>query len=108
MKTFHTVEEHSRAIDLDRITNELMLSPGFKNNSNRGTIEEIIKVKKKTQSFEDQILHFMSENKRILNLHENKFSDLKNFQANTVVFQTNKNASLKNLEKQIGQLAQTV
>ena len=61
-----------------------------------------------TQSFEDQMLHFMLENKRILNLHENKFSDLENFQENTTVFQTNTNASLKNLEIQIGQLAQDV
>ena len=43
MKTFHMVEEHSRAIDLDKIINKLMLSPGSKNN-NRGTVEEIIKV----------------------------------------------------------------
>ena len=85
-----------------------MLSLGSKNNSSRGTIEDIIKVKKKTQSFEDQMLHFMSENKSILNLHEKKFSDLENFQANTAVFQTNTNASLKNLEIQIGQLAQAV
>ena len=34
--------------------------------------------------------------------------DLENFQANTTVFQTNTNASLKNLEIQIGQLAQAV
>ena len=61
-----------------------------------------------TQSFEDQMLHFISENKRILNLHEKKFSDLDNFQANTVMFQTNTNASLKNLEVQIGQLAQVM
>ena len=54
------------------------------------------------------MLHFMLENKRILNLHEKKCSDLENFQANTVVFQTNTNASLKNLEIQIGQLAQDV
>ena len=46
------------------------------------------------------MLHFISENKRILNLHERKFSDLE-FQANT-------NASLKNLEIQIRQLAQVV
>ena len=64
--------------------------------------------KKRTQSFEDQMLHFMSENKRILNLHGKKFSDLENFQANTAVFQTNTNASLKNLEIQIGLLAQDV
>ena len=28
-----------------------------------------------TQSFEDQMFHFMLENKRILNLHEKKFAD---------------------------------
>ena len=61
-----------------------------------------------TQSFEDQMLHFMSENKRILNLHKTKFYDLENFQANTAVFQTNTNASVKNLEIHIGQLAQAV
>ena len=54
------------------------------------------------------MLHFMSENKRILNLHEMKFSDLENFQANTTVFQTHTNASLKNMEIQIGQLAQAM
>ena len=54
------------------------------------------------------MLHFMLENKRILNLHEKKFSDLENFQANKVVFQTNTNASLKNLEIQIRQMAQVV
>ena len=51
------------------------------------------------------MLHFMSENKRILNLHEKKFSDLENFQANTSVFQTNTNATMRNLETQVGQLA---
>ena len=50
----------------------------------------------------------MSKKKRILNLHEKKISDLDNFQANTAMFQTNSNASLKNLDVQIGQLAQVV
>ena len=61
-----------------------------------------------TQSFEDQMFHFMSKNKRILNLHEKKFYDLENFQANTTVFQTFTNASWKNPEIQIGKLAQVV
>ena len=61
-----------------------------------------------TQSFEYRMLHFMLENKRVLNLHEKKFSDLENFQANTAMFQTNTNAYLKNLEIQKGQLAQAV
>ena len=47
----------------------------------------------------------MSENKRILNMHEKRFSELGNFQANTTVFQTNTKASLRNLETQVGQLA---
>ena len=47
----------------------------------------------------------MVENKRILNLHEKIFSELENFQANTNVFQTNTNASLRNLKTQVGQLA---
>ena len=54
------------------------------------------------------MLNFMSDNKRILNLHGKKFSDLENFQANTTVFQENTNASLKNLEVQIGKLAQVM
>ena len=47
----------------------------------------------------------MSENKRILNLHEKRFSDLENIQVNTIVFQTNTNAIMRNLETQVGQLA---
>ena len=46
MKNFHMVEEHSKALDLDRITSKFMLSPGSKINSCKGTIEEIIKVRK--------------------------------------------------------------
>ena len=41
----------------------------------------------------------------MLNIYEHKFADLAAFQANTVVFQANTNASLKNLETQVGQLA---
>ena len=51
------------------------------------------------------MLTFMGENKRLLNIHEQKFVDLAAFQANTIVFQANTNASLKNLETQVGQLA---
>ena len=47
----------------------------------------------------------MTKNKRILNVHEKKFIELENFQANTTVFQTNINATLRNLETQVGQLA---
>ena len=47
----------------------------------------------------------MSKYKRILNLQEQKFDELAVFQANTIVFQANTNASLKNLETQVGQLS---
>ena len=51
------------------------------------------------------MLTFMVENKRLLKIHEKKFAELAAFQANTTVFQANINASLKNLETQVGQLA---
>ena len=58
--------------------------------------------KMRSQSFEDQMLTYMSENKRILNLHEQKFVDIAVFQTNTIVFQTNTKASLNNLEIPVG------
>ena len=54
------------------------------------------------------MLAFIGENKRLLNIHEQKFAELAAFQANTTVFQANTNSSLKNLETQIGQLALTM
>ena len=47
----------------------------------------------------------MKENKRVLDIHEKKFVELEIFQANTVVFQINTNATMRNLETQIGHLA---
>ena len=41
-------------------------------------------------------------------MHEKKFAELENFQANTTVFQTNINATLRNFETQVGQLALTL
>ena len=52
--------------------------------------------------------NFMSEKKRILNLYEQKFAELAVSQANAIVFQADVNASLKNLETQVGQLALTM
>ena len=50
----------------------------------------------------------MGENKRLLNIHEQKFAEITAFQEDTIVFQANTNDSLKNLEVQIGQLALTM
>ena len=44
------------------------------------------------------MLAFIGENKRMLNIHEQKFAEVAVFQANTTVFQANTNASLKNLK----------
>ena len=51
------------------------------------------------------MLSFIGENKRLLNIHEQKFFELAAFQENTNVFQANTNESLKNLETKVGQLA---
>ena len=47
----------------------------------------------------------MGDNKKMLNLHEQKFSELEASNTNSQIFQKTTNASLKNLETQIGQLA---
>ena len=54
------------------------------------------------------MLQFMGDNKLLLNLHEQKFAELETFKSNTQIFQANTNASLKNLETQVGQLASTL
>ena len=52
------------------------------------------------------MLSFIGENKKLLNIHEFFFfAELVVFQENTNMFQANTNASLKNLETQVGQLA---
>ena len=51
------------------------------------------------------MLTYMSKNKRTLNLYEHKFCEVVVFQANITMFQANTNASLKNLENLVGQLA---
>ena len=51
------------------------------------------------------MLSFMGENKRLMNIYEQKFTELSAFQENITVFQANTNTSLKNLETQVGKLA---
>ena len=62
----------------------------------------------RAQTFEDQMLQFMGENKKLLNFHEQKFAELEASNTNSHIFQKTTNASLKNLETQIGQLALTL
>ena len=51
------------------------------------------------------MLQFMGDNKRLLQFHEHKLSDLEAFTSDTQMFQKNASASLKNLKTQVGQLA---
>ena len=60
---------------------------------------------RRAQPFEDQMLQFMGDNKKLLNLHEQRFAELEASNTNSQMFQKTTNASLKNLETQIGQLA---
>ena len=60
---------------------------------------------RRTQPFEEQMLQFMGDNKRLLQFHEQKLSDLEAFNSDTQMFQKNASASLKNLETQVRQLA---
>ena len=54
------------------------------------------------------MLQFLGENKKLLNFHEQKFAELEASKTNSQIFQTTTNASLKNLETQIGKLALTL
>ena len=51
------------------------------------------------------MMQFIGDNKRLLQFHEQKLSDLEAFKSDTQMFQKNASASLKNLETQVGQLA---
>ena len=57
---------------------------------------------RRTQPFEEQMLQFMGDNKRLIHIHEQKLSDLEGFKFDTQVFQKNTSTSLKNLETQVG------
>ena len=59
-------------------------------------------------SFEEQMLQFMGDNKKLLNLHEQKFAELGATATNFQAFQNTTNSTLKNLETQVGQLALTL
>ena len=50
---------------------------------NQGNTSADNQGQRRPPSFEDQILSYMAENKRILNLHEQKFAELDVFQENT-------------------------
>ena len=61
--------------------------PGFQQQWQQRDSRGEYQGQKRIQNFEDQVLQFMKENKRILNVHEKNFAELENFQVNTTVFQ---------------------
>ena len=63
---------------------------------------------RRAQTFEEQMLQFMGDNKKLLNLHEQKFAELGATATNFQIFQNTTNATLKNLETLVGQLALTL
>ena len=50
----------------------------------------------------------MGDNKKLLHTHKQKFSELEALKSNSQMFQSNTNASLKNLETQVGHLTLTL
>ena len=78
---------------------------GFQGQQKEGSQRAKNQRQRRSHSFEDQMFTFIGKNKRLLNIHEQKFSKIAVFQVNKNVFQANTNASLKNLETQVGQLA---
>ena len=79
--------------------------PRFQQQEQGGEGRNEYQGQRRTQPFEEQMLQFMGENKRLLQFHEQKLSDLEAFKSDTHMFQKNASASLKNLETQVEQLA---
>ena len=78
--------------------------PRFQQQQQGGESRNEYQGQRRTQPFEEQMRQFMGDNKRLIQFHEQKLSDLKAFKSNTQIFQKNASASLKNLETQVGQL----
>ena len=54
------------------------------------------------------MLQFLGDNKKLLHTHEHTFAELEALKSNSQMFQSNTNASLKNMETQVGQLDLTL
>ena len=79
MKTFHMVGGAQHGLRPGQNYQQAYAQPRFQEQQQQRDSRGDYQGQKRTQSFEDHMLHFMLENKRILNLHEKKFSDLENF-----------------------------
>ena len=79
--------------------------PRFQQQHQGGECRNKYQGQRSAQPFEEQMLQFMGDNKRLIHFHEQKLSDLEAFKSDTQVFHKNTSDSLKNLETQVGQLA---
>ena len=102
------VEEHHKAQDMGRIFSKGINHQGSSSRSNGEKIGMNIKVRRGLSPLRSKCCSSLGDNKRLLNLHEQKIVELEAFKSNTQIFQTNTSASLKNLETQVGQLALTL
>ena len=82
--------------------------PRFQQQQQGGGSRNEYQGQRRIQPFEEQMLQFIGDNKRLLQFHEQKLSDLEAFKSDTQMFQKNTSASLKNLETQVGQMALNV
>ena len=62
------------------------VSLGFQQQQQQGSQRAENQGQMRSSSFEEHMLIFMGEDKRLLNIHEQKFADLAAFQVNTIVF----------------------
>ena len=90
------VEENKTSQDMGKTFNKGMLHQGSSSSNREGRNE--YQSQKRTHTFEDQMLQFMGENKKLLNFHEQRFAELEASETNSQIFQTTTNGSLKNLE----------
>ena len=103
----HSIEDRFASIEaklelllhkLDqRIHNDSLMEQGVL--PYQGSSNPIIQVEEELSPVKKQIFIYMEGNKKMINLHEQKFPDLNAFQVNT-------SARLKNVEAQIGHLVQ--
>ena len=82
MRTSHIVEEHHRAKTWARFKQGYN-PPRLQQQQQQGENRNEYQGQKRTQSFKVQMLQFIGDNKKLLNLHEQKFAELETFKSNT-------------------------
>ena len=102
------VEEHHKVKDRGRISRKGYHLPKFQQQQQQEEQRNEYQGQKRTQSFEEHMLQFMGDNKKLLHTHEQKFAKFEALKSNSKMFQSNTNASMKNLETQTGQLTLTL